>query len=76
MWRKIVSVFLQILFPRVCPICGEILPKKLNMPTLRRRMQDRTDGSLKELMLIRSYKDLQEVCDANHIDAATVRKIY
>ena len=39
-------------------------------------MQDRTDGSLKELMLIRSYKDLQEVCDANHIDAATVRKIY
>ena len=29
MWRKIISVFLQILFPRVCPICGEILPKKL-----------------------------------------------
>lgn len=29
MWKKIVSVVLQILFPRVCPVCGEILHKKL-----------------------------------------------
>ncbi|MBR5931861.1 MAG: ComF family protein [Lachnospiraceae bacterium] len=29
MLRKIISVLLQILFPRVCPLCGMILPKRL-----------------------------------------------
>ena len=39
-------------------------------------MQDREDGSLHELMLIRSFGDLKEVCEKNHIDPAAVRKIY
>ena len=38
--------------------------------------KDRKDGSLHELMLIRSAGDLQEVCEANGIDLKTVRKVY
>ena len=39
-------------------------------------LKDRNDDSLHELMLIRSFGDLKEVCDANQIDPGTVRKIY
>ena len=39
-------------------------------------MQDRKDGSLHELMLVRSFDDLKRVCDANNIDPASVKKIY
>ena len=39
-------------------------------------LKDKGDDSLHELMLIRSFKDLKEVCDANHIDPESVRKIY
>ena len=38
--------------------------------------RDRADGSLHELMLIRSSDDLSEVCEANNIDPASVRKVY
>ena len=39
-------------------------------------MQDRKDGSLHELMLVRSFDELKRVCDANNIDPASVKKIY
>ena len=39
-------------------------------------LRDRKDDSLHELMLIRTFGDLKEVCDANHIDPASIRKIY
>ena len=39
-------------------------------------MKDRGDGSLHELMLIRSFEDLKEVCEKNHLDPASVKKIY
>ena len=38
--------------------------------------RDREDDSLHELMLIRTFGDLKEFCDANHIDPESVRKIY
>lgn len=38
--------------------------------------KDRKDGSLHELMLIRSPGELLEICEANGIDPKTVRKVY
>ena len=39
-------------------------------------LRDRQDDSMHELMLIRSFSDLEEVCSANGIDPETVRKVY
>lgn len=39
-------------------------------------MRDLEDGTLHELMLIRSFDDLQEACKANQIDPQSVKKIY
>ena len=39
-------------------------------------LKDRETGDQHELMLIRSFSDLEEVCSANGIDPETVRKIY
>ena len=39
-------------------------------------LRDREDDSLHELMLIRSFGDLKEVCEVNHIDPESIRKIY
>ncbi|MBQ9059863.1 MAG: aspartate dehydrogenase [Firmicutes bacterium] len=39
-------------------------------------VKDRETGKLRELMLIRSMADLEEFCDANGIDPASVRKVY
>lgn len=39
-------------------------------------IRDRAEGSLHELMLIRSAAELEEVCVANGIDIESVRKIY
>lgn len=39
-------------------------------------LKDRSTGAMHELMLIRSFSDLEEVCSANGIDPETVRKIY
>ena len=39
-------------------------------------MKDRQTGDTHELMLIRSFADLQEFCDANGIEPESVRKIY
>lgn len=38
--------------------------------------RDRKDGSLKELMLIRSYGDLKKICENNNIEPESVKKIY
>ncbi len=38
--------------------------------------KDRETGDLHELMLIKSFDELKEVCDANHIDPATVKKVF
>lgn len=39
-------------------------------------LKDRETGAVHELMLIRSYGELEEVCEANGIEAGSVRKIY
>ena len=39
-------------------------------------LKDRETGDQHELMLIRSFSDLEEVCAANGIDPETVRKLY
>ncbi len=36
--------------------------------------KDRETGALQELMLIKSFDELKEVCEANHIDPTTVKK--
>ena len=38
--------------------------------------RDRKDGSLQELMVIRSSEDLLKICKDNHIDPESVKKIY
>lgn len=38
--------------------------------------KDRNDGSLHELMLIKSIEDLRRVCEINNIDPESVRKVY
>ena len=38
--------------------------------------KDRETGDVHELMLVRSRCDLEDVCEANGIDAEAVRKIY
>ena len=50
-----------------CSICtGEqVLCKK-----------DRENGSLQELVPIRSYEDLRKICELNNIDPGSVKKIY
>ncbi len=37
-------------------------------------MKDRGTGEQQELMLIKSFDELKEVCEANHIDPTTVKK--
>ena len=37
-------------------------------------MKDRETGEKQELMLIKSFDELKEVCEANHIDPTTVKK--
>lgn len=39
-------------------------------------LKDRETGSMHELMLIRDYSDLAEVCSASGIDPDSVRKVY
>jgi hypothetical protein len=39
-------------------------------------LRDREDGSIHELMLIHSFGELQEICEANGVDPEAVRKIY
>ena len=39
-------------------------------------MKDRSTGEIHELMLIRSYSELEDFCRANAIDPDSVRKIY
>lgn len=36
--------------------------------------KDRETGEQQELMLIKSFDELKEVCEANHIDPTTVKK--
>ena len=49
-----------------CSICTGEQPLCLQEP----------GGKLKEIMLIRSTGELEEVCEANGIDPQKVRKIY
>ncbi len=39
-------------------------------------LKDRQTGAMHELMLIRSFGELAEVCEANGIDPGSVRKVY
>ena len=39
-------------------------------------MKDRKTGEMHQLMLIRSFSDLKEFCDANGIAPESVRKVY
>ena len=39
-------------------------------------LKDRETGALHELMLIHSFGELAEVCDANGIDPDSVQKVY
>lgn len=38
--------------------------------------RDRASGKIRELMLIRSYSELEEFCDHYGLDPSAVRKIY
>ena len=38
--------------------------------------RDRQTGAIHELMLIRSFGELKDFCDANGIEPESVRKIY
>ena len=39
-------------------------------------LRDRGTGELTEIMLIRDFDQLEEICEANHIDPSKIEKIY